>query len=76
MSEFCRKCGATFPHRYGEGRCLDCLPRAFAEMEAENERLQARVDELEGAFRRYLEVTTGQKNFTVTIPAATEEVEK
>jgi len=21
---FCRKCGASFPHRAGEGRCPDC----------------------------------------------------
>lgn len=32
--DFCKACGASFPHRYGEGRCDVCLPRAFREVEA------------------------------------------
>jgi hypothetical protein len=24
MGGFCRQCGASFPHRKGEGRCPDC----------------------------------------------------
>jgi hypothetical protein len=25
MSEFCRACGASIPHREGEGRCPECI---------------------------------------------------
>lgn len=25
MFSFCRNCGGSWPHRYGEGRCRDCI---------------------------------------------------
>jgi hypothetical protein len=25
MSDFCRACGASIPHREGEGRCPECI---------------------------------------------------
>jgi len=32
-NDFCSHCGASFPHRHGEGRCQECMPRVFREME-------------------------------------------
>ena len=38
--EFCVHCGASFPHRYGEGRCGKCLPKAFNQLDDEVQRLR------------------------------------
>ena len=50
-----------------KGACYACEP-----VGEQNERLQARVTELEAVLRGYVKATTGQESATVTFPMALE----
>jgi hypothetical protein len=50
----------------------DMMQKTIDTLAAENERLQARVVELESALRGYVKATTGQESATVTFPMALE----
>jgi hypothetical protein len=58
MADFCLKCGASFPPRLGEGRCVDWLDcwknqgthtfKELSEMKEANSKLLEREKELGG----------------------------
>jgi hypothetical protein len=53
--QFCRSCGASIPHRRGEGRCEKCVEHDPVWAKREIERLQRERDEAKETLREWME---------------------